>query len=419
MSAEIICVGTELLLGDILNRNAQFLAKELAALGIPHFYQSVVGDNVARLQEVIATAAKRANILIFTGGLGPTPDDLTVETIADYFQTPLTERQEIIADIQAKFASRGRVMSASNRKQALLPEGSAILPNPTGTAPGIIWQPQENLTILTFPGVPREMHRMWQDTAIPFLRSIGYGRDILHSESLHFWNIAESTLAEKVSHLLDLQNPTVAPYAGEGEVRLRICARAKNIEEAKELIVPIAAEIKNIVGLDYYGSDDDNLASIVGKMLKNRGQTISIAESCTGGNIGSFLTSIPGSSDYFWGGIVAYDNSVKIRCLDIDPTILATEGAVSMAVAEGMALGVQSKLGTDWAISITGIAGPDGGTQTKPVGLVYIGIAKDDRTAKAFKYLCPAYRDREYIRTVATKHSLDLLRRELMNSQKN
>ena len=213
MSAEIICVGTELLLGDILNSNAQYLAQQLAKLGIPHYYQTVVGDNPGRIKQVIEIANKRAQILIFTGGLGPTPDDLTCETIADFFGAPLVEHPEIIEEIAQRYAQRGRVMTSSNRKQALIPQGAAILPNPTGTAPGIIWHPRPELTILTFPGVPSEMRRMWLETTIPYLKSQGWGKEMIYSSMLKFWGIGESALAEKVAAYLSLSNPTVAPYA--------------------------------------------------------------------------------------------------------------------------------------------------------------------------------------------------------------
>lgn len=263
MTAEIICVGTELLLGDILNSNAQYLAQQLAKLGIPHYYQTVVGDNSERLKQVIEIATQRAQILIFTGGLGPTPDDLTCETIAAFFNSPLVERPEVIEEITRKYAQRGRIMTPSNRKQALIPQGAEILPNPTGTAPGIIWQPRTDLTILTFPGVPSEMQRMWEVTAVPYLKSLGWGQEIIYSRMLRFWGISESALAEKVAGYLNLPNPTVAPYASRGEVKLRVSAKAATDEQARELITPVEQQIKGIAGLDYYGADDDTLASVV------------------------------------------------------------------------------------------------------------------------------------------------------------
>ena len=419
MSAEVICVGTELLLGDILNTNCQYLAQELANLGIPHYYQTVVGDNVERIHQVLNTAIARSSILIFTGGLGPTPDDLTTETIASFFNTPLVEDAAIIRDIEAKFAAIGRVMSPSNRKQALVPPGVITLPNPTGTAPGIIWQPKTDITILTFPGVPSEMRRMWQHTAIPFLKSQGWGKDIIYSEMMRFRGIGESALAEKVAHLFEMSNPTVAPYAGKGEVRLRIAAKAGDRIKAEAMIKPVATEIKQIAGLDYFGSNEDTLATVVGRLLNDEGQTLSVAESCTGGGLGAMLTEIPGSSSYFLGGVIAYANRIKNALLEVDLQDLEKLGAVSDPVARQMALGVKQSLQTDWGIGITGIAGPDGGTETKPIGLVYIGLATPENEAIARQYRFGQQRGRELIRYLSSCAALDLLRRSLLERQSN
>jgi len=416
MTAEIICVGTEMLLGDILNSNAQYLAQQLAQLGIPHYYQTVVGDNPERLKEVIEIAASRVQILIFTGGLGPTPDDLTCETIADFFGVPLKERADIIEDIAEKFAQRGRVMSANNRKQALIPQGAEILPNPTGTAPGIIWQPRPGLTIFTFPGVPSEMYQMWTQTAVPFLKSQGWGKEIIYSRSLRFWGIGESALAEKVAPYFNLTNPTVAPYAGKGEVRLRISAKATDSTTAEALITPIEKQLIEIAGLDYYGANDDTLASVVGNLLRSSGETLSIAESCTGGGLGQMLTEIPGSSDYFWGGVIAYDNSVKLGLLGVNPEDLEKFGAVSATVAEQMAAGVKNRLSTTWGLSITGIAGPTGGTKAKPIGLVYIGLAGPGDEVTSFEHQLGTIRGRSLIRYVGGNSALDNLRRRLLST---
>ncbi|MCC0179097.1 competence/damage-inducible protein A [Waterburya agarophytonicola K14] len=414
MSAEVICIGTELLLGDILNTNCQYLAQELANLGIPHYYQTVVGDNVSRIHQVLDTAISRSSILIFTGGLGPTPDDLTTETIASFFDTPLYEDPQIIQDISRKFASVGREMTPSNRKQALIPQGAITLPNPTGTAPGIIWQPKEGITIMTFPGVPSEMYRMWQDTAVSFLKSQGWGKSTIYSEMMRFRGIGESALAEKVVHLFDSDNPTVAPYAGKGEVRLRVAAKADSQAEAKALIEPVANEIKNIAGLDYFGSNEDTLTSVVGKLLQDANQTLSVAESCTGGGLGAMLTEIPGSSSYFLGGVIAYANRVKKNMLNVNSQDLVEQGAVSGAVAEQMALGVKNLLQTDWGIGITGIAGPDGETETKPVGLVYIGVANPENKTISQQYRFGSTRGRELVRCLSSYSALDLLRRILI-----
>jgi len=415
MSAEIICVGTELLLGDILNSNSQYLACELADLGIPHYYQTVVGDNPERLQQVLAIASERSQLLIFTGGLGPTPDDLTTEAIADFFGVPLIEQAEIIEDIAKKFAQRGRQMVSSNYKQALIPKGATILPNLRGTAPGIMWQPRPNLTILTFPGVPAEMHQMWKETAVPYLKTQGWGQEIIYSRTLKFWGIGESTLAEKVASFLELDNPTVAPYAGKGQVRLRISARASTEAEAQKLIEPVAQQLQQIGGADYFGVNEDTLASVVGQLLNEADEALGVAESCTGGGLGSMLTDISGSSNYFLGGVMAYDNSVKASVLGVNSSDLYTVGAVSKPVAMQMASGVRSLLSSSWGLSITGIAGPSGGTETKPVGLVYIGLAKPDGTVECFKYQLGQNRSRSSIRQISACHALDQLRRSLLS----
>jgi nicotinamide-nucleotide amidase len=414
MSAEIICVGTELLLGDIVNTNAQYLAQQLAALGIPHYYQSVVGDNPQRIEQVINTAIQRASLLIFTGGLGPTSDDLTTESIAAFFGSPLEENAEVLADIAGKFRQRGQEMVPSNRKQALIPQGAVVLPNPLGTAPGMIWQPRQGVTLLTFPGVPSEMKRMWQETAIPFLRSQGWGKTIIHSKMLRFRGIGESALAEKVSHLLNLSNPTVAPYASLGEVRLRVAAQSNSLQEAEAVIAPVAAEIRAIAGLDYYGEDEESLSFVVGSLLRQHQETVSVAESCTGGGIGQMLTEVAGSSDYFQGGVIAYDNRVKVNLLGVKKADLSKFGAVSAIVAEQMASGVRKELDTDWGLSITGIAGPGGGSGEKPVGLVYVGLAYREQKPKSYEFRLGTSRDRTTIRYLSGCIALDQLRRRLL-----
>ena len=411
--AEIICVGTELLLGDILNSNAQFLAKELAKLGIAHYYQSVVGDNPERIQQVVRTACDRASLLIFTGGLGPTPDDLTHATLADCFGVPMVEHPEILADIAQKFAQRGGTMTASNHKQALLPDGALVLANSGGSAPGIIWQPRPNVTILTFPGVPTEVKYMWQEVAIPYLRSQGWAQNTVYSRVLRFWGISESVLADKVGDWFDSTNPTVAPYANLGEVKLRISAFADSETSAQQMIAPVEATLRQIGGIDCYGVNEDTLAIAVGRLLQQTGSTLSVAESCTGGNLGGMLTAVSGSSAYFWGGIISYDNSVKVGLLGVDPQTLATHGAVSHEVAKQMAAGVRDRLGTTWGLSITGIAGPTGGTDEKPVGLVYIGLADRDRV-ESFEHRFGGLRGRDWVRHLSCCAALDYLRRRLL-----
>lgn len=414
-SAEIICVGTELLLGDILNTNAQFLAQELARLGIAHYYQSVVGDNPERIQRVVRTACDRAQLLIFTGGLGPTPDDLTHTTLADCFGVPLVEHPEILEDIARKFAVRGRTMTPNNRKQALLPEGAQVLTNSGGSAPGIIWQPRSDVTILTFPGVPAELKVMWQEVAVPYLKAQGWVTSTVSSRLLRFWGISESALAEKVQPFFALQNPTVAPYANLGEVKLRITALADSETAAQALIAPVEQQLREIGGLDCYGADEDSLASVVGGLLQAKGATLAVAESCTGGGLGAMLTQISGSSSYFWGGVISYDNSVKVRLLGVNPQDLAEQGAVSYSVAQQMAAGVRDRLNTTWGLSITGIAGPTGGNPEKPVGLVYIGLAGDNGV-QSYEHRFGAIRGREWIRHLSACTALDHLRRVLLSS---
>ena len=414
-SAEIICVGTELLLGDILNGNARYLAQQLASLGIAHHYQTVVGDNPLRIQRAVAIACERARLIIFTGGLGPTPDDLTLATLADFFDVPLKERPEIVADLEAKFAKRGRSLPATSRRQALLPEDADILSNVVGTAPGVIWQPRQGLTILTFPGVPREMKAMWQAVAVPYLKQSGWASGVIHSRTLKFWGIGESTLAEKVGSLLNSENPTVAPYANEGEVKLRLSAKAESVSAANELIDPVAAKIRQTAEAHYYGQDDESLASVVGDLLLGRSQTLSVAESCTGGGLGQLITATPGSSSYFWGGVISYDNRVKQAVLEVSEQDLVQKGAVSEEVAIAMAQGVRRRLGTDWGLSITGVAGPGGGSEEKPVGLVYIGIA-DEAGARADKFLFGEDWTRDRIRERSALSALNLIRLALMNN---
>jgi nicotinamide-nucleotide amidase len=414
VGAEILCIGTELLLGEILNSNAQYLAQQLALLGVPHFYQTVVGDNPDRIHQALEIAASRSNLIITTGGLGPTPDDLTTEAIANFFNTPLEERSEIWERIQQMAAQTGRTLTANNRKQAQLPKGAEILHNPVGTAPGMIWEPKPNLLILTFPGVPSELYPMWEQTAAPLLQARNYGQGTFHSKVLLYWGIAESALATKVNHLFDLKNPTVAPYANYGQARLRITARANTQEEAIALIAPVEAEIQELTGEFCYGTDEDTLATVAGKLLLERGQTVAVAESCTGGWLGETLTEVSGSSSYFLGGVISYSNEVKVDLLNVERQILDQHGAVSAIVAEQMAIGVKSKLKSDWGISITGIAGPTGGTETKPVGLVYVGIAYPDGKVEAIELRFSPSRGRNWIRKATVMSALDLFRKRFV-----
>ena len=412
MAAEILCVGTELLLGNITNGNARWLAEQLASLGIPHHRQLVVGDNRQRLIAEVQAAAQRCRVLITTGGLGPTPDDLTTEALAAAFDTPLQERPEVWADIQAKLSGRGRPIAASNRRQALLPEGAALLPNPTGTAPGMIWSPRPGFTILTFPGVPSEMRAMWLATAAPWLRDQGLADGVFASRMLRFWGVGESSLAEQLADLLEQSNPTVAPYAGAGEVKLRLTARADSEAAATALLAPLEASIRARTGTTCFGADDDDLATVVLGQLRARGQTLAVAESCTGGGLGAALAAVPGASDVWLGGVIAYANAVKQQLLGVPEPVLAQHGAVSDPVAQAMAEGARRVTGADWALAITGVAGPGGGTEAKPVGLVHIAVAGPDGcSSEGVRF--GASRGRAWIQTLSAGEALNRLRLRL------
>ena len=421
LAAEILCVGTELLLGNITNGNARWIAEQLAALGVPHHRQQVVGDNRERLMAAVREAAGRSRLLITTGGLGPTPDDLTTEALAAAFHTPLAERPEVWADIQAKLAQRGRPVSASLRRQALLPVGATLLPNATGSAPGIIWSPdsarlpfpvQPGFTVITFPGVPSEMRAMWAATAAPWLQRSGLAAGVFASRMLRFWGVAESSLAEQMADLLESANPTVAPYAGAGEVKLRLTARAASQGAAEALLGPVEAEIRARAGQACFGADDDSLASVVLDLLRRRGQTLAVAESCTGGGLGAALAAVPGASDVWLGGVIAYANAVKQGLLGVPAPLLEAHGAVSDPVARAMAEGARGATGADWAMAVTGIAGPGGGSVDKPVGLVHIAVAGPDGcSSEGVRF--GASRGRSWIQTLTAAEALNRLRLRL------
>ncbi len=417
-AVEVLCVGTELLLGNILNGNARWIAERLAALGLPHYRQEVVGDNRERLIAAVRAAAGRCRVLITTGGLGPTPDDLTTEAIAAAFGAPLVEHPAIWEGIRARIEARGRVVAPSNRRQAFLPEGAAVLPNPTGTAPGMIWTPtpsdpgvpiQSDFTVLTFPGVPSELHAMWEATAEPWLRNAGLAQGVFASRLLRFWGVAESSLAEQVADLLALENPTVAPYAGAGEVKLRLTARAADADAAAALLAPVEAELRARTGPLCFGSGDDSLASVVLQRLRQRGETLAVAESCTGGGLGAALTAVPGASDVFLGGVIAYANALKQALLDVPAALLQEVGAVSDPVAIAMAEGVRRRTGSSWALAVTGIAGPGGGSAEKPVGLVHIALAGPQGTTSSPVRFGES-RGRTWIQTLTVGEALNRLR---------
>ena len=411
-AVEILCVGTELLLGEILNGNARWLAERLAALGMPHHRQGVVGDHRERLIAAVREAAGRCRVLVTTGGLGPTPDDLTTEAIAAAFGADLVEHPAVWADIEAKLAERGRQAEPSLRRQALLPRGAAVLPNPVGTAPGMVWTPRPGFTVLTFPGVPSEMQAMWEATAAPWLRQSGLAEGLFASRTLHFWGLSESALAERVADLLAGDNPTVAPYAGAGEVRLRLTARAADAEAAAALLAPVERELRARTGRCCFGVDGQSLAEVVLEALRRRGERVAVAESCTGGGIGAALAAVPGASDVFLGGVIAYANSIKQAWLDVPEDLLQRHGAVSDPVAAAMAEGVRRRSGATWAVAVSGIAGPGGASPDKPVGLVHIAVAGPSGcAAEAVRF--GARRGRHWIQTLTVGESLNRLRLRL------
>ena len=416
---EILSIGTELLLGNIINTNAQWISEQLSQLGLNHFRQSTVGDNCDRIIKVIQEISKRSNLLITTGGLGPTPDDLTTEAIAKSFNVSLFERPLLWDEIKQKLSnSKIQDDSSSLRKQCFFPENAQIINNPRGTAPGMIWEPVKDFTILTFPGVPSEMKTMWEETAYDFIKTKFSDNYSFFSNTLKFAGIGESSVAEKINDLLNLKNPTVAPYANLGEVKLRITARAKNDLEAKNIIKPIKEKLKKDFSKFIFGEDNDTLPSVLIKELTKRNETIVFAESCTGGLLSSSLTSISGSSQVFQGSIVSYSNELKNSLLNISEEKLIRYGAVSEEVCEAMATNVKEKLGADWAIAISGIAGPNGGSQDKPVGLVYISISGPNNHITTIKKLFNSTRNRIEIQRLSVNVCLNSLRLILLSNSK-
>ena len=396
MKAEILAVGTELLLGQIVNTNARDLASGLSDCGVIVYYQTVVGDNPGRLKQAIADAYERVDLVILTGGLGPTKDDLTKEIVAEYFGKKLVLDQPSLDRIQGYFDRMGREMNETNKKQAYMPEGCIILENSCGTAPGLIVEEGGKIAIL-LPGPPKEMNPMFEEKVKPWLS--GKTGSTIKSRTLKMTDIGESNMAAEVSDLMEGENPTVAPYAKEGESELRITAMAKTEDEADGLIEPVAKEIYARLGEYIYGEDDTTLVEALVKKLIEKKLTISTAESCTGGLIASEITSVAGSSEIFGSGYVTYANSAKMKMLGVKDKTLADHGAVSENTAKEMAEGARAASGADIAVSVTGIAGPGGGTPEKPVGLVYMALA-DDKGTIVKKLNLDGSRDKVRARTV-------------------
>lgn len=412
MRAELISTGTELLLGQILNTNAQFLGRKLAELGIDVYFQTTVGDNAARVSEALETAMKRADLIIVTGGLGPTEDDLTKETVAKVLGLKMYLDDRALKDLHKFFDLRGRQMPESNIKQALLPEGSLSIPNKIGTAPGVLLEAGEK-TIVVLPGPPVEMQPMFNDTVVPFImKRTGENKAVIISRVLKILGIGESSVEEQVKDLVDNQtNPTIAFLAPRGEAYIRLTAKASSKTEAAGIIKGVEKEIRKRFGDYIYGADDETLEAVVASLLKKHSLTLSAAESCTGGLIAQRLTGIPGVSENFMYSLVTYSNEAKTQFLGVSPKTLDKFGAVSEETALEMVKGVRQAGGTDLAVAVTGIAGPGGGTPDKPVGLVYIGFADHDTTLVQ-PYLFAG--DREVIRWQTANAALNMLRKYLL-----
>ncbi|MBU3181400.1 competence/damage-inducible protein A [Clostridium psychrophilum] len=409
MKAEIIAVGTEILLGDIVNTNAQYIAKRLADLGVTVYHQSVVGDNTKRLLEAYTLAFSRVDLVIATGGLGPTKDDLTKEVAFEYFKKKSVVHEASLKIIEDYFKDSNRPMVESNKKQAYFPKDAIILPNNNGTAPGCIIDENGKIVIL-LPGPPWEMKPMFEESVVPYLKKFQQG--ILVSKVLRVIGVGESTAAEMLEDIMDNQtNPTVAPYAKAGEVTFRITAKANTKEEGKELIVPMENEIRSRLGNNIYGEGDTTLENVIGEMLVNKKLTIATAESCTGGMVASSLINYPGISSAFIEGAVTYCNEAKISRLGVEKETLDKYGAVSSEVAAEMASGIARTSGASIGLSTTGIAGPGGGSKEKPVGLVYVGLYINGEVKTKMLKLVG---NRQKVREKATMQLLDLLRKELL-----
>lgn len=387
MVVELISVGTELLLGNIVNTNAAYLAKECAGLGLSCYYQSVVGDNWERLKAALTQALERSDIVILSGGLGPTQDDLTKEAAASVMGMELKMDEESFKRIDAYFKNRGIEMTENNRKQALIPEGAMAVQNDNGTAPGVIME-KEGKRVILLPGPPGELKPMFEKSIAPYLQSLQPG--IISSKTVKICGIGESKVEDMIQDLIAGQtNPTIAPYAKTGEVHLRVTARAEEEKEAKKLIKPVVKELKSRFGQAVYTTKEEvTLEKAVVDLLDANGLTISTAESCTGGMLGARLVNVPGASKIYKTGFVTYSNKAKRKLLGVKKETLEKYGAVSEQTAVEMAKGCAFAGKADVTVSVTGIAGPDGGTPEKPVGLVYIGCCVCGTTVvKKFQFI--------------------------------
>ncbi|MBP3442738.1 MAG: competence/damage-inducible protein A [Clostridia bacterium] len=404
-TCEIISVGTELLLGDILNTDAQFLSQELAKLGLSVLHQSTVGDNHDRLYELLEQAAQRSDIIILSGGLGPTPDDITKEVACEFFSKDLTLHEESLRRMSSYFTAKGLVMPETNKKQAMLPADCVVFENNNGTAPGLAME-KDGTHILLLPGPPRELKPMFYESAVPYLKN--FSDKVIISHNIRTFGIGESAMSEVVADLLDSANPTVAPYAKDGEALLRVTAMADNNDDAENLCKPVIDEIRSRLSDYIYGIDCNSIEEAVVPMLIENNLKLATAESCTGGLVGKRITNISGASKVYECGIIAYANEIKHRVLGVSVDALRQYGAVSAEVAEQMAKGALEVSGADIAVSVTGIAGPLSDGTSKPVGLSYIALA--DKNNVWVKELNTGHTNRDYNRFVNSSNALNMVR---------
>ena len=409
-TAEIIGVGTELLLGKVANTDAKDLSQMLSEIGIDVFYHTVVGDNPQRLRNIVEIAKKRADIIITTGGLGPTCDDLTKQILAESFGKKLEYNEKAAATMMDYFKNviKAKSFTENNLRQAMLPEGCTVFHNKWGTAPGCAFE-AEGVRVLMLPGPPRECVAMFRHCGMPYLTGLSEGEIVSHN--LHVFGLGESAMEDKLHDMMEnMKNPSVAPYAKEGECFTRVTAKAATAEEAEKLMEPVIAEIRERLGSVIYSTDIDSLERTVLTLLTEQGKTLATAESCTGGLVSSRITAIPGSSAAFLGGVATYSNESKTILLGVDPKLIKEQGAVCRDVAIQMASGVREKLGSDIGIGITGIAGPSSDGTDKAVGTVFVAMNAEGNVYCRDLHLGT---ERFRNRTAAANHALDMVRRYL------
>ena len=412
MNCEILSVGTELLLGEIVNLDAQIITRGLNELGINVFWQSVVGDNPARLREAVDIARSRADLIITTGGLGPTADDLTKETLAAAFGLPLVTDPVELRRLRERM---GPKMTDNNLKQADLPQGCTVLVNDWGTAPGCAFEAAGKHVIM-LPGPPSECRLMFRQRAVPYLQTLSEG--VIASHTVKLFGIGEAAVEAQLRDRMNaMHNPTLAPYAKEGECELRVTAKAATQAEAQALLRPTVAQLREQFGSLVYGVDVPSLEAVVEDLLRRKGLTLGVAESCTGGLMAKRLTDVPGASQVFKGGIVSYTNEVKHNVLGVPQHLLDQFGAVSAQVARAMAEGARSALGCDIALATTGVAGPDRDDWDNEVGTMFVAIAAPEELVYVRPLKLGSRPVRERLRTQTANHAFDLARRYLQGME--